>query len=75
MFKPIIKSTWLYLQYLVVFTQQDELYRIIYLFQVNSTCFGRSFAHHQEHLTVFTASASVHPSCYRLAAGNRQQLG
>jgi hypothetical protein len=26
------------------------------------------FAHHQEHLTVFTASGSIHPSCSRLAA-------
>jgi len=25
-------------------------------------------AHHQEHLTVFTVSGSVHPSCWRLVS-------
>jgi hypothetical protein len=29
---------------------------------------GDVFAHHQEHLTVFTVSGSVHPSCCRLPA-------
>jgi len=27
---------------------------------------GDVFAHHQEHLTVFTVSGIVHPSCCRL---------
>jgi hypothetical protein len=27
---------------------------------------GHVFAHNQEHLTVFTVSGSVHPSCCRL---------
>ena len=31
---------------------------------------GDVFAHHQEHLTVFTVSVSVHPSCCRLPAGS-----
>ena len=36
---------------------------------VGSTCFRRCFfAHHQEHLTVFTVSGSVHPSCCRLVS-------
>ena len=29
---------------------------------------GDVFAHHQEHLTVFTVSGSVHPSCCRLVS-------
>jgi len=31
---------------------------------------GDVFAHNQEHLTVFTVSGSVHPSCCRLPAGS-----
>ena len=31
---------------------------------------GEVFAHHQEHLTVFTVPGSVHPSCCRLVAGS-----
>jgi len=50
MFSPIIRSTWLYLQYLVI------------LFLVSFTFFGRCFAHHQEHLTVFTVSGNIIPS-------------
>ena len=41
---PIIRSTWLYLLHLLVFTQQDALYIYInLLFQVSSTCFGQCF--------------------------------
>jgi len=29
---------------------------------------GDVFAHHQEHLTVFTASDSIHPSCWWLVS-------
>jgi len=29
---------------------------------------GDVFAHHQEHLTIFTVSGSVHPSCCRLVS-------
>jgi hypothetical protein len=60
MFSPIIRSTWLYLQYLVVFTQVAAGWCFEW------TCLGDVFAHHQEHLTVFTVSGSVHPSCCRL---------
>ena len=37
---------------------------------------GDVFAHHQEHLTVFTVSGSFHPSCCRLVSRtpNRWQL-
>jgi hypothetical protein len=47
--------------------QQDALYRLIYYSKSALHVSGDVFAHHQEHLTVFTASGSVHPSCYRLA--------
>ena len=40
---------------------------IIVTFIYSSTCFGRCPAHHQEHLTLFIVSDSVHPSCCRLA--------
>jgi len=65
--------------------QQDALYRLIYYSKSALRVSGYVFAHHQEHLTVFTVSGSVHPSCCRLvpaaaftqaAAGCcRQQLG
>jgi hypothetical protein len=68
-FSPIIRSTWLYLQYLVVFTEvpagwclgwvQTQFYLIQDMFR------GNIFAHHQEHLTLFTVSGSTHPgSCW-----------
>jgi len=45
--------------------QQDELYRLIYYSKTAVHVSGDVFAHHQEHLTVFTVSGSVHPSCCR----------
>ena len=51
-------------------TNKMQLYRLIY-FSVS----GDVFAHHQEHLTVFTISGSIHPSCCRLVYTCRQQLG
>jgi len=45
---------------------QDALYRLIYYFRSALHVSGDVFAHHQEHLTVFTVSGSVHPSCCRL---------
>jgi hypothetical protein len=42
--------------------QQDALYILIYSKSPLHVS-GDVFAHHQEHLTVFTASGSVHPSC------------
>jgi len=50
--------------------QQDVLYRLIYYTKSALHISGDGFAHHQEHLTVFTVSGSVRPSCYRLPAGS-----
>jgi hypothetical protein len=47
--------------------QQDALYRLICYSKSALRVSGDVFAHHQEHLTVFTVSGSVHPSCCRLA--------
>ena len=46
--------------------QQYATIQVNLLFLASSTCFGRCFAHHQEHLTVFTVSASIHTSSCRL---------
>ena len=45
--------------------QQDALYRLIYYSKSALHVSGDVFTHHQEHLTVFTVSGSVHPSCCR----------
>jgi len=50
--------------------QQEALYRLIYYSKSALHVSGDVFAHDQEHLTVFTVSGSVHPSCCRLAAGS-----
>jgi hypothetical protein len=50
--------------------QQDDLYRLIYYSMSAVHVSGDVLAHHQEHLTVFTVSGSVHPSCCRLPAGS-----
>jgi hypothetical protein len=50
--------------------KQDALYRLIYYSKSALHVSGDIFAHHQEHLTIFTVSGSVHPSCCRLAAGS-----
>ena len=50
--------------------QQGALYRLIYYSKSALHVSSDVFAHHQEHLTVFTVSGSVHPSCCRLAAGS-----
>jgi len=49
--------------------QQGALYRLIYYSKSALRISGDVFAHHQEHLAVFTASSSVHRSCCQ------QQLG
>jgi hypothetical protein len=49
---------------------QDALYRLIYYSKSALHVSGNVFAHHQEHLTVFTVSVSADPSCCRLAAGS-----
>jgi len=48
--------------------QQDALYRLIYYLKSALHVSGDVFAHHQEHLTVFTVPGSVHPRCYRLVS-------
>jgi hypothetical protein len=75
MFSPIISITSLYLLYLVVFTQVgagcclewDEpepcKLKIIYNSTLAVQVKSDVFAHHQEHMTVFTVTGSVHPSC------------
>jgi len=45
--------------------QQDALYRLIYYSKSALHVSGDVFAHHQDRLTVFTVSGSVHPSCWR----------
>ena len=53
--------------------QRDAIYRLIYYSKSALHVSGDIFAHHKGHLTVFTVSGSVHPSCCRPAAG--RQLG
>jgi hypothetical protein len=45
--------------------QQDALYRLIYYSKSVLRVSAHVFVHHQEHLTVFKVSGSVHPSCSR----------
>jgi hypothetical protein len=49
-------------------TNKMQLCRLIYYSWLDLHVLGDVFAHHQEHLTVFTASGSIHPSCWQLAA-------
>ena len=42
--------------------ERDTLYRLIYYSKSAVHVSGDVFAHHQEHLTVFTVSGSVHPT-------------
>jgi len=53
--------------------QQDSLYRLIYYSMSALHVSGDVFAHHQEHLTVFTVSGSVHPSCCRLVSRHQPE--
>ena len=46
-------------------TNKIQLYRLIYHSKSTLHVSGDVFAHHQEHLTVFTVYASIHPSCCR----------
>jgi hypothetical protein len=50
----------------VKITNKIQLYRLIYYSKSALHVSGDIFAHHQEHLTVFTVSGNVHPSCCRL---------
>jgi len=45
-----------------------QLYRLIYYSYSALHISGDVFAHHQEHMTVFTASGSIHSSCCRLVS-------
>jgi hypothetical protein len=48
--------------------QQEALYRLIHYSKSALHVLGNVFAHHQEHLTVFTVSDSVHTGCCRLVS-------
>ena len=48
--------------------QQDALYRLTYYSKSALHVSGDVFAQHQEHLTVFTVSCSVHSRCCRLVS-------
>jgi len=45
-----------------------QLYGLIYYSKSALQVSGDVFAHHQEHLTVFTVSGSIHPSSCRLVS-------
>jgi len=49
-------------------TNTMQLYRLIYFTLSDLHVSGDVFAHHQEHLTVFTVSGSIYPGCYRLVS-------
>jgi len=49
-------------------TNKMQLYRLIYYSYSALHVSGDVFAHHQEHLTVFTASGCIHQSCYWLVS-------
>jgi len=48
--------------------QLDALYRLIYYSKSALHVSGDVFAHHQEHLTVFAVSGSVHPRCCQMVS-------
>jgi hypothetical protein len=54
--------------------QQEALYGLIYHSKSALHVSGDVFAHHQEHLTVFTVSGIVHPSCCRLATNKKHYM-
>jgi len=49
-------------------TNKMQLYRLIYYSYSAVHVTGDVFARYREHLTVFTASGSIHPSCCRLVS-------
>ena len=49
-------------------TNKMQLYRLIYFSLSALHVLGVVFAHHQEHLTVFTVSGSIHSGCCRLVS-------
>jgi len=46
-------------------TNKIQLYSLIYYSKSPLHVSGDVFAHHQEHLIVFTLSGIIHPSCCR----------
>jgi hypothetical protein len=52
---------------------KNALYGLIYYFKPALHVSGDVFFHHQEYLTVFTVSGSVHSSCCRLVSHSGQQ--
>jgi len=65
-----MKCVWRTFKYDYENNQKYALYRLIYYSKSALNVSGDFFAHHQEHLTAFTVSGSVHPSCCRVAAGS-----
>ena len=53
---------------IVKITNKMQLYRLIYYSKSALHVSADIFAHHQEHLTVFTVSGIVHPSCCLLVS-------
>jgi hypothetical protein len=51
---------------IVKITNKMQLYRLTYYSKSALHVSDDVFAHHQEHLTLFTVSGSIHPSCCRL---------
>jgi hypothetical protein len=51
---------------IVKITNNMQLYKLMYYFKSPLHVSDDIFAHHQKHLTLFTVSAGVYPSCYRL---------
>ena len=49
-------------------TNKMQIYRLIYYFKSALHVSGDVFAYHQEHLTVFTVSGSIHTGCCRLVS-------
>jgi len=49
-------------------TNKMQLYRLIYYSLSALHVSGNVFAHHQEHLNLFTVSGSIHPSFCRLGS-------
>jgi hypothetical protein len=49
-------------------TNKMQLQMLIYFSLSALHVSGDVFTHHQEHLTVFTVSGSIHPSCCRLVS-------
>jgi hypothetical protein len=56
----------MYLGKIVKITNKMQLCRSVYYSKSALHVSGDIFAHHQEHLTVFTVPGSVQPSCCRL---------